>query len=249
MTVGRLPSIDGGIQPTIVDAKGDLITAVAADTPARLAVGANDTVLTADSTTATGLKWASSSAIPPSAFTAKGVILVGTGTSTYQSQTVGTNGQVLTADSAEADGVKWATPSSPAFVGCVLFKTSNQTIANNTTVIVTFPSESIDTDGFHSNVTDTGRITIPTGKGGKYLISAAGRWGSQSSTKEFYLFKNGAELEIARSATNFAAIHMVYYNVIVDLVAGDYIDFRVYQASGGDMFLSTSNFSATYLGA
>ena len=58
MTTGRLPSIEGGIQPTIVDAKGDLITATAADTPARLAVGANDTVLTADSTTATGLKWA-----------------------------------------------------------------------------------------------------------------------------------------------------------------------------------------------
>jgi hypothetical protein len=58
MTVGRLPSIDGGIQPTIVDAKGDLIAAVAADTPARIGVGANDTVLTADSSTATGLKWA-----------------------------------------------------------------------------------------------------------------------------------------------------------------------------------------------
>ena len=58
MTTGRLPSVEGGIQPTIVDAKGDLITATAADTPARLAVGANDTVLTADSTTATGIKWA-----------------------------------------------------------------------------------------------------------------------------------------------------------------------------------------------
>jgi hypothetical protein len=61
MTIGRLPSVEGGIQPTIVDAKGDLITATAADTPARLAVGANDTVLTADSTTATGLKWATAS--------------------------------------------------------------------------------------------------------------------------------------------------------------------------------------------
>jgi len=58
MTTGRLPSVEGGIQPTIVDAKGDLITATAADTPARIAVGANDTVLTADSTTATGIKWA-----------------------------------------------------------------------------------------------------------------------------------------------------------------------------------------------
>ena len=46
------------IQNAIVDAKGDLISATAADTPARLAVGANNTVLTADSSTATGLKWA-----------------------------------------------------------------------------------------------------------------------------------------------------------------------------------------------
>jgi hypothetical protein len=48
------------IQNAIVDAKGDLIAATAADTPARLAVGANDTILMADSTAATGLKWAGS---------------------------------------------------------------------------------------------------------------------------------------------------------------------------------------------
>jgi hypothetical protein len=47
-----------GIPKTIVDAKGDIIAATAADTVSRLAVGANDTVLTADSTAATGLKWA-----------------------------------------------------------------------------------------------------------------------------------------------------------------------------------------------
>jgi hypothetical protein len=46
------------IQNAIVDAKGDLIAATANDTPARLAVGTNGHVLTADSTAATGIKWA-----------------------------------------------------------------------------------------------------------------------------------------------------------------------------------------------
>jgi hypothetical protein len=57
MTVGRIPVIEGGIQPTIFDAKGDLLTATANDTPARLAVGANDLLLTAASGEATGLKY------------------------------------------------------------------------------------------------------------------------------------------------------------------------------------------------
>ena len=45
------------IQNAIVDAKGDLIAASAADTPARLAVGANDLLLIAASGETTGLKW------------------------------------------------------------------------------------------------------------------------------------------------------------------------------------------------
>jgi hypothetical protein len=47
------------IQNSIVDAKGDLISATANDTPARLAVGANGETLVADSSTSTGLRYQS----------------------------------------------------------------------------------------------------------------------------------------------------------------------------------------------
>jgi len=55
-----LTNANAAIAKTIVDAKGDIIAATGADAVSRLAVGANNTVLTADSTTATGLKWAAS---------------------------------------------------------------------------------------------------------------------------------------------------------------------------------------------
>ena len=68
------------IQNAIVDAKGDLIAATAADTPARLAVGTNGQVLTADSTAATGLAWATSAAGGMTLINTGGTTLSGTST-------------------------------------------------------------------------------------------------------------------------------------------------------------------------
>jgi hypothetical protein len=48
---------------TSIDAKGDLIAGTAADTYARLAVGTNGQVLTANSSTATGLEWQNSATL------------------------------------------------------------------------------------------------------------------------------------------------------------------------------------------
>jgi hypothetical protein len=53
---------NAAIAKAIVDAKGDLIAATAADTVARLAIGTNAQVLTADSAEATGMKWATPAA-------------------------------------------------------------------------------------------------------------------------------------------------------------------------------------------
>jgi hypothetical protein len=60
MTVGRIPSVEGGIQPTLLTTKGDIIVATGNATLVRQGVGANGTVLTADSAEADGLKYTSS---------------------------------------------------------------------------------------------------------------------------------------------------------------------------------------------
>lgn len=97
------------IQNAIVDAKGDLITATAADTPARLPVGTNGQVLKANSATATGLEWAADSAGMTNPMTTTGDTIYSSSGSTPARLGIGSTGQVLTV----AGGIpSWATPSS-----------------------------------------------------------------------------------------------------------------------------------------
>jgi hypothetical protein len=58
MTVGRIPSVEGGIQPTLLTTKGDIIVATGNATLVRQGVGSDGQVLTADSTQSDGIKWA-----------------------------------------------------------------------------------------------------------------------------------------------------------------------------------------------
>ena len=92
MAIGRVPGATG-IQPSIVDAKGDLIAATAADSVSRLAVGTNNQVLTADSAEATGLKYANGSR---ATLTTTGDILYASAANTPARLGIGSTSQVLT---------------------------------------------------------------------------------------------------------------------------------------------------------
>jgi len=220
------------------------------NTNTRLAIGSAGQVLTV----AAGVpSWASPSDQTP--LTTKGDVFT---FSTVDARLgVGANGTVLTADSAETTGLKWAAPASSGFVGCSVYDSNaTQSIATGTATIVTFDSEFFDTDGFHSTSSNTGRITIPSGKGGKYLFIASAFFVNLASGKEARFYKNGSQLLTYgwTSASGVAGSSIV---AIINLVATDYIEFRVVQGSGGNADLYKSGggageyayFQCQYLGA
>jgi hypothetical protein len=194
--------------------------------------------------------------------TAKADLIVGTGNATFDNLPVGTNGQVLTADSTVSPtGLKWATPatSTPTFVGCFLTKSAAQSTANNTITAITFDTEELDTDAFHSNSPNPSRITIPTGKGGKYLVIAQVTFGANTTgARYFKIIKNGGadghDIEIPTSSVSNA--NGFAQQDILDLAAADYIEIQAGQSSGGSLNVLGDNsgpaktrFAVTYLGA
>lgn len=102
--------------------KGDVYTR-SASADARLGVGTNGQVLSADSTASTGLKWIDAPA-GSSPLTAKGDLYTRSA-SADDNLPVGTNGQVLTADSAQTLGIKWAAANALTTKGDVLTRTAS----------------------------------------------------------------------------------------------------------------------------
>ena len=195
------------------------------------------------------------------AIDAKGDLIGGTGADTFSRLAVGANGTVLTADSAEATGLKWATPSggTPAFVGAKVYKSANQSIPNATWTTLTFNSESFDTDGFHDTSSNTSRMTIPSGKGGKYLVQWQATWDPNATgSRNTKIILNGGTTvaygtwSMALTGAGDSTIHA--NTAVLSLSVADYIEIQMGQGSGGNLDANGgandgNTFSIIYLGA
>jgi hypothetical protein len=177
-------------------------------------------------------------AIPKSLIDAAGDLIVGTAADTVGRIAIGTTGQVLTSNGTTAT---WATPASSAFSGASVYKTSGtQNINNGTWTIITFNAEYFDTDSYHNNSTNTGRLTIPAT--GYYRVDGQVAW-SQSSAgiRHHRLRKNDTDDIVYRVAgcdTKSDQEFSYELSYLAYLTSGDYLTFECYQDSGGTLTVS-----------
>lgn len=229
----------GGVDTSFVDLKG----------------GTTGQVLSKASNTDLDFTWVAqddSNAIQNALLTTTGDTIYASSASTPARLGIGSTGQVLTV----SGGVPvWSTPSAAALVGCSIKRENVSTaLTSGVAAVVAFTTENFDTDSFHDNTTNNSRITIPTGKGGKYYVSAFvnNALGSPGSYSIFKLYKNGSQLtamgnregDIARGNGD----PILSASQVVTLAAGDYLELY-YQQGNTETVNMWFILSAIYLGA
>lgn len=135
-------------------------------------------------------------------------------------------------------------------IGARIYKSTDQSISNNTTTAITFDTERWDTDSFHEGVTNPTRLTIPYT--GYYVFGAGLEWATAAtaSRREIFIRMNGTtrlvDDEVGVAVGNTANPRMncaSYYS----FTAGDYIEMMVFQNSGGALNANASvNYSPEF---
>lgn len=120
---------------SVLTTLGDILVR-SATAPARLGVGANDQVLTADSTATNGIAWKTPPDAPEDILTTKGDIL-GFTTVPARIPVGATNNHVFMVDSATTSGVKWAAMTADLVSMNPTLNTTWTTVQNSITAIST----------------------------------------------------------------------------------------------------------------
>ena len=168
----------------------------------------------------------------------------------------GSDGQVLTSTGAGSPPAfeTLAVSLTPYWMGS---RQGNQVPQSGTTTKLTF-SEYQDSDNAFDDGND--KFTVPTGKGGRYFITAGGTFYSNSTNRVtdavIYIYKNGSQVSEAYqplgsqySANPGANAVSTSISAILNLSADDYIEvYGVVTTNSGAVSFGASNFSGFRLG-
>lgn len=150
----------------------------------------------------------------------------------------------LSAPSATGDAAtKGYVDTADAARACRVQHSANQSVTGTATLL--FDTEAFDTHGFHSTVSNTSRLTIPSGEAGTYLIGCSVYWQQNSAgTRALRLKLNGATYLASQTNPGSAGADLQQnIETVHQFVVGDYVEVEASQDSGST--LQVYNNSAT----
>lgn len=122
---------------------------------------------------------------------------------------------------------------------CRAFNSAVQAITTATETAITMDSERFDTQAIHSTVSNTSRMTIPTGWGGVYLITGSVQWTADAAgTYRQTILKVNAATFIAVDSRGGITINIGMESTPTTtyaMAAGDYVELRVKHDKGSNL--------------
>ena len=111
--------------------------------------------------------------------------------------------------------------------------------------MITWDVETFDVGGYHDNVTNNSRITIPAGKAGYYQVSAILSYAANGTGQRIIqVAKNGVSFSynlIVENGLGGGGYQTVVFSDIVYGAVADYFQIAGLQTSGGDLNVIGNN--------
>jgi len=167
---------------------------------------------------------------------------------------IGTANDVLRVSSGGIP--EWAAPASGStFAGASATTTTAQSLLNNTTTVLNFPSENFDVGNYHDNSTNNTRLTVPAGKAGYYQLNGSIHFsGNANGTRSVgFVSRNSSNTQTGgwdiRAANVGTSQMFVQISAILYGAVGDYFTVTAEQSSGSTLDAQYSTFQCALLGA
>jgi hypothetical protein len=134
------------------------------------------------------------------------------------------------------------TENTPAFFA---HRSSGAGVSSGSTTLIQPDNELYDTDSAYN--TSDGKFTVPSGKAGKYYITAGIYFASitDADIVSCEIYVNNSSKALVREHTGASGNISVQCTFSADLSEGDYVTYKVDQNSGGS--LNTSGDTLTFL--